>query len=126
MLVRVSGGSSGIAEYLEEGIKNGRDYTRDELDDRLILDGNLAATDLVIKGMDTNAERYLHITLAFKEDYIPQETLSDITQEFKAFSMKAYREDEYNFYAEAHIPKIKTIIDKESGEKVDRKPISTS
>lgn len=122
VLIRPTGGHDGIAEYLEEGVKNGRDYTRDELDDRLIISGNLALTDSFIKAMDTDAERYLHITLAFKEDHIPEETLIAITNDFEAFAMAAYRPDEYNFYAEAHLPRIKTIIDKQTGEHLDRKP----
>ncbi len=36
--------------------------------------------------------------------------------------MKSYASDEYNFYAEAHIPKIKTMKDRKTGESVDRKP----
>ncbi len=122
MLIRISGGKGGIAEYLENGIKNNRDFTRDELDERLILDGDLTATDMLIKQMNTNGERYLHITLAFKEDYLPPETLREITQEFKQFTFQAYGDHEYNFYAEAHLPKIKSFKDKSTGETIERKP----
>ena len=125
MIIRVGGGSAGIAEYLEEGVKNGRDYTRDELDDRLILDGDLNVTNALIKSMETKnptTERYLHITLAFKEDHIPENTLNKITQEFKEFAMSAYKTNEYDFYAEAHLPRIKSITDKRTGEQVERKP----
>ncbi|KOE79461.1 relaxase [Vibrio alginolyticus] len=122
MLIRVNGGSSGIKEYLEEGIKNGRDYSRNELDERVILEGNLQRTDDIIKTMEGDAQRYLHITLSFKEDHIDETTLNAVTQEFKAFTMKAYQDDEYAFYAEAHLPKIKSYVDKSSGETVERKP----
>lgn len=84
MLIRVGGGNAGIGDYLKHGIKNGREHTRDELDHRVILEGNLEATELIINGMNTNAERYLHITLSFKEDHIDNETLSNITSEFKS------------------------------------------
>ncbi|MEC6816960.1 LPD7 domain-containing protein [Photobacterium toruni] len=122
MLIRVTGGKAGIAEYLEDGIKNGRDLSRDELDQRYIIDGDLSVTNSIIKNMDNKGEKYLHVTLAFKEDYVPEETLQEITTEFKAFALRAYDDDEYNFYAEAHLPRVKSYVDKATGEMVDRKP----
>ncbi|MGR5465245.1 relaxase, partial [Photobacterium damselae] len=122
MLIRPEGANSGIVEYLEEGIKNGRDFTRDELDERVVLAGNLENTGIVIDSIDTEAERYLRLTLSFKEDNVPQEILEAVTKDFEAFAMAAYRPDEYQFYAEAHLPKIKSYIDKKTGEIVERKP----
>ena len=125
MIVRVGGGHGGIAEYLEYGMKHDRHHTRDELDQRVILEGDLAITNSLINSIDTKqptTERYLHITLAFKEDHVSTETLSEITQGFKSFAMSAYQSNEYDFYAEAHIPKIKSLEDKRTGEPVDRKP----
>ncbi|MHA4875071.1 hypothetical protein, partial [Enterococcus faecium] len=64
MIVRFGGGNNGIAEYLENGRKAEREYTRDELDYRLVLDGDLAVTNSVIQSIDDKGqERYLHITL---------------------------------------------------------------
>jgi hypothetical protein len=122
MLIRITGGTAGIAEYLVNGQKQDREMSRDELDERVILDGDLELTDTIIKGMDKEGERYLHITLAFKEDVLTQETLKDITDDFKAFSMTAYDADEFNFYAEAHLPKIKSYTNRKTGELVERKP----
>lgn len=122
MLIRPSGGHDGIKEYLEEGVKNGRDYTRDELDQRVILAGDLEITNDVIQQIETEGQRYLHITLSFKEDFIPHDQMQSITDEFREFVMHAYEEDEYCFYAEAHLPKIKTLTDSKSGELVERKP----
>lgn len=122
MLIRANGGNSGIGDYLREGIKNGREHTRDELDHRIVLEGNLHATELIINTMDTNAERYLHITLSFKEDHIDNDVMSNIVTEFKSFAMKAYHEDEYDFYAEAHVPKIKSLTDKKTNTLIERKP----
>ncbi|RMS04148.1 Relaxase, partial [Pseudomonas coronafaciens pv. garcae] len=110
-------------EYLEEGIKSGREFTRDELDHRVILYGDLDLTRMVYESIeDKGQDRYLTITLAFREDHIPHAMLDSITQEFKQFMMYAYKEEEFNFYAEAHLPKIKTITDKKTGEPIDRKP----
>ena len=122
MLIRVRGGDAGIKEYLEEGRKDGRDFSRDELDERVILSGDLELTDAVINSMEKTGERYLHITLAFKEDEISRDKLQEITDEFKKFAMTAYDGDEYNFYAEAHLPKLKTYTNQKTGELIERKP----
>lgn len=122
MLIKVGGGMSGIKEYLEEGRKEGRDLTRDQMDERVILAGDLAITDGIIQSIDAEREHYLHITLAFKEDDISSETLREITNEFRQFTMAASRTDEYNFYAEAHYPKIKSYIHAKTGHPVERKP----
>ena len=123
MLARISGGNSGIAEYLETGIKNGRDFSRDELDQRLIIDGDLALTQSVIDSIeDKGQDRYLHITLSFRENDISRETIKAVTEEYKELLLSAYSTDEFNFYAEAHLPKIKSITDRKTGEQVERKP----
>lgn len=122
MLVRVGGGSAGIKDYLENGQKAGRDFTRDELDERVIIAGDLEHTDTIINDMDKEGERYLHITMSFKEDDISPETLKEITEDFRQFAMTAYDQDEYNFYAEAHLPKIKSYTDQRTGEMKERKP----
>ena len=122
MLIRVNGASSGIKEYLENGRKDGRDFSRDELDERVILSGDLELTDAIINSMDNEGDRYLHVTLSFKEDEISPEALRAIVGEFKEFAMTAYDQDEYNFYAEAHLPKIKSYVHQQSGELIERKP----
>ncbi|EBJ1026282.1 hypothetical protein DO109_22880 [Salmonella enterica] len=122
MLARISGGNDGIAYYLEHGNKQGREYTRDELDNRLILDGDLSLTESVIKTIpDNGQERYLHISLSFYESEISEQILKDVVQDYKILLMNAYHEDEYCFYAEAHLPKIKYITDSKTGETVERK-----
>lgn len=44
MLIRPGGYNTGAQEYLEEGRKSGREFTRDELDHRMIIDGQLSLT----------------------------------------------------------------------------------
>ncbi|ECS8865351.1 relaxase, partial [Salmonella enterica] len=51
MLIRCRGFNSGVKEYLEEGQKSGRELSRDELDERVILDGNLDLTELIYKSI---------------------------------------------------------------------------
>lgn len=122
MLIRVSGAKTGIKEYLEKGHKQGREHSRDELDERVILAGDLDFTDQLINGMEVDGERYLHVTLAFKEDELSEETLRNITEDFRKFAFAAYGESEYNFYAEAHLPRIKSYVSQKTGELVERKP----
>ncbi|GJJ05669.1 hypothetical protein RugamoR64_62070 [Duganella rhizosphaerae] len=122
MLIRIGGGKEGIKEYLENGHKQGREFTRDELDERVILAGDLDFTDQLIHDIDSDAEKYLHITLSFKEDVISRDAMENIVRDFEEFAFAAYGRDEYNFYAEAHLPKIKSYINQKTGETVERKP----
>lgn len=107
-ILRFGGGKVGIKEYLEEGKKQGREHTRDELDERIVLDGDLELVDKIINSIESNGEKYDHLTLSFKESQMTPDLLAQITQDVKKFAMGAYTPDELNFYAEAHLPKIKT------------------
>ncbi|WP_293042078.1 LPD7 domain-containing protein [Paraburkholderia sp.] len=124
MLIRLSGHHDGVKEYLENGRKVGREHDRDEMDERVVLAGDLDLTNAVIQSIDAapNVDRYLSITLSFKEDHVDRETLLQIARDFEAFALHAYRPDEYCFYAEAHLPRIKSYIDKSTGQLVERKP----
>ncbi|MFU2080678.1 LPD7 domain-containing protein [Avibacterium endocarditidis] len=123
MIVEIGGGNSGFAEYLEKGLKQGRLFSRDELDQRIVLDGDLELTDKIINSIaDNGQERYLHITLSFREDEISNDLLQSITTDYKLLLMSAYSDDEFNFYAEAHLPKIKSIEDSKTGKMIERKP----
>ena len=123
MLARVSGGKSGIVEYLVGGIKNGRDFTRDELDQRVCIDGNLDLTDAFINAISTEeSDNYFHITLSFKEKDITAEEVTEAYNDYKEKLMSAYSKDEYNCYAEIHFPKIQALEDKKTGEMHDRFP----
>lgn len=122
MLTRITGGNHGIKEYLENGQKEGRDFTRDQLDERVVLAGDLSLTDEVIQSIESEGDRYLHITLAFKEDHVPPDVLRQVVKDFERFAFSAFRPDEYNLYAEAHIPKIKSYVNRKTGDFVERKP----
>ncbi|HKT97930.1 MAG TPA: LPD7 domain-containing protein, partial [Paraburkholderia sp.] len=115
------GHHGGIKDYLEKGQKQDREFERDDMDERVILAGDLDLTHSIIESMDTDAERYLTVTLSFKEDEVSREVLQEVAREFEAFAFSAYRRDEYAFYAEAHVPRIKSYADRRSGELVERK-----
>lgn len=109
-IIRTRGGIDGIQRYLVEGKKLGRSFTRNELDERIIF-GNLDLTNKIIQSIDSRRERYIHTTISFKEDALRLETFRDIVEDFKVFAFAAYNCDEYNYYAEAHLPRIKSYID---------------
>lgn len=107
---------------MEDGQKAGCPYTRDERDERLVLEGNIDVTDSIIESMDNKGDKYLHYTFSFKEDEISAETMKSIVKDFKEFFFSAYSPEEYNAYAEAHFPKIKSYVNEKTGETVERKP----
>lgn len=123
MLIRANGGSSGIKEYLEKGQMKDRFFDRDQLDERqILLDGDLNTVDDIINSIDNSGEKYFHFTLAFKEDQVSDEVLAGVTKEFRDFYFKSYNDDEICFYAEAHLPKIKSYRNNKTGALVERKP----
>lgn len=125
MLIRVSGGHAGLSAYLKHGQKQDRAHTRDQLDERLILSGDLDIFENLVQQVPTQskrAERYNHITLSFKEHFVPKKVMQDILEEFKTFVSAAYQSDELYLYAEAHLPRIKTTLHPKTGETVQRLP----
>lgn len=124
MLVRVRGGKDGIAEYLRDGMKSDREMHRDQLDKRICIDGDLSITDAIIKTMakKDKPENYFHVTLSFAEKDIGEQVIRDVYEQFKTELMAAYVDEEFNIYAEVHVPKIKTYEDKSTGEVVERFP----
>lgn len=123
MIVRFGGGNSGIAEYLEKGLKYNRHYSRDELDNRIIIDGDLEITDKIINDIpDNNQDRYLHITLSFNEKDITVDKMEAAYEDYKKLFLSAYKEGEINTYAEIHQPKTKQLLDKSTQEMYERFP----
>jgi hypothetical protein len=108
LIIRYGGGNAGIAEYLEQGRKVDRHFSRDELDKRITVEGDLAVTQAVYDSIeDKGQERYLHITLSFNEPNVTEGDIQEVFQQYKKEFMTAYGDDEFNIYAEMHWPKIK-------------------
>ncbi|WP_193067743.1 LPD7 domain-containing protein [Halomonas sp. 3D7M] len=121
MLVRITGGNSGIKDYLEKGQKQDRHYSRDELDRREPIYGDLELTDSIINSIaDKGQERYLHITMSFKEKNIETDKVKNAVTDFIKTSMAAYKADEFNYYAEIHHPRLKSIYNSETAGFDDR------
>lgn len=123
MLIRISGGSSGISNYLTFGQKSGRTQSREELDQRILLQGDLQTVDAILSSFDPEQkyEKYMHITLSFKEKVLDESVLQQIDEEFRSYLLAACREDEFFYYSEAHLPKIKTLRDI-NGSEYERYP----
>jgi hypothetical protein len=122
VIIRINGGKEGIVQYLIHGVMQGRSQSRDELDERAILSGDIELTDQIIKSIEGRGDKYLHITLSFKEDYVSVSQMQKLVRDFEQFAFAAYDDDEYNFYAEAHIPRIKSTQDNKTGSQVNRMP----
>lgn len=122
MLIRVDADRGGIVDYLINGRKSGRDFTRDELDERVVLAGNIDVLDFTIQNFNGKGNKYKHYTLGFKEDEIPLDILEAISSDWNDFILSAYDADEVCIYTEAHLPRIKSIVDSRTGELQERKP----
>lgn len=115
MIVRFGGGRAGLSEYLRTGIKAGRPYTRDQLDKRIALEGDLDTFDKILSTVDGDGEAYLHITLGFAEQDLPESRLFEIQAEYKSLLMAAFDPNEFYWVAEAHRARIKTGTDMTTG-----------
>ena len=123
MLVRAGGGTGGLKEYLEHGQKAGRDFHRNELDQRVPIFGDLAVFEMATNVYQGEGKRYDHFTLAFSENHVSDEMLKLAVDEFRNHALSAYSEEERHripFYAEAHRPRILSYTNKETGQDVER------
>lgn len=123
MIIRYGGGNDGIKDYLENGRKVDRHFSRDELDKRVPIEGDLNVTNAVINAIeDHGQERYLHISMSFNEPDITEEKMAEVFQQYKRELMTAYGDDEYNIYAEIHWPKIKESYNHQTEQMEPRYP----
>lgn len=115
MLSRITNAKKGIIEYLKKGRKKGRNYTRQELDERIFVLGDIddleRAIDLTNEKFDWNSD-YIHITLGFSinEQDLSPEIIRAITQEYLDFYTVGFNQEHLSFHAEYHAPKIQTIV----------------
>ena len=140
MIVRIKSGKEGIVDYLKTGKMKGRQQIREELDRRVNLEGDLDTTEHIIDKINKEkdwTENYHHITLSFSEEIYQKfginpsdadspemnvNILKKITAEAKRFYTAGFKPDEVNFYAEAHLPRLKTYKDELTGEIIKRYP----
>lgn len=114
MISNITLGKSGLPEYLVSGRKVGSEYSRDEKDHRLFVDGSIEALSDSIGWVQKNKNwknSYYHATLAFtyhEWERLSQEEgkLQEVVREYLRLNFPNHSLDELIFHAEAHIPKI--------------------
>ena len=119
-VIRISGAVEGAPEYFRDGSKQGSEFTRDELDERIFLFGDLDITEQIIQTVPGTGDRYLHITLSVKERELSVDTFRQIGADVKDMVLAAYAPDEMDFYCELQLPKIKNSLNKRTGEVYER------
>lgn len=122
MLIRIRQRSSGIERYLEKGHKQGRTGTRDELDHRVHIAGDLNAFSLAVQYTQQNKPRwenhYWHITASFAVDdsSIDAETIRMIHQDMMDYYFCGYDRENVIHACEAHFPRQQSELNKATGE----------
>ena len=114
MIVKISKGEKGVADYLKTGKKRDSKLTRDEKDDRLILAGNLDLIEMSEKHQSNKKNKkhnYYHISLSFTSEewnkLYESGNIYELIMDFLRLTFPNHDIDELLFYAEAHLPIIK-------------------
>ena len=110
MIVKISKGEKGIADYLKTGKKRDSKLTRDEKDDRLPLAGNLDLIEMSEK-YQSKKKNKKHISLSFTSEewsrLYESGNIDELIMYFLRLTFQNHDIDELLFYAEAHLPIIK-------------------
>lgn len=114
MIVKISKGEKGIADYLKTGKKRDSKLTRDEKDDRLPLAGNLDLIEMSERHQSKKKNKkhnYYHISLSFTSEewnrLYESGNIYEFIMDFLKLTFPNHDIDELLFYAEAHLPIIK-------------------
>ena len=114
MIVKISKGEKGVADYLKTGKKRNSKLTRDEKDDRLPLAGNLDLIEMSEKHQIKKKNKkynYYHISLSFTSEewsrLYESGNIDEFIMDFLKLTFPNHDIDELLFYAEAHLPIIK-------------------
>ena len=114
MIVKISKGEKGVADYLKTGKKRDSKLTRDEKDDRLPLAGNLDLIEMSEKHQIKKKNKkynYYHISLSFTSEewnkLYESGNIDDLIMDFLKLTFPNHDIEELLFYVEAHLPIIK-------------------
>jgi len=121
MLIRITKNKEGIEHYLETGKKAGRDKSRDELDKRVHLKGDIHAFSEAVKYTQKNKkwkDNYFHLTASFavENNDIDDENLKKITDDLLEYYFCDYDKNDLIVACEAHRPIIQSDVDKTTSE----------
>ncbi|BCG62918.1 MAG: hypothetical protein methR_P0589 [Methyloprofundus sp.] len=125
MLIRITQNSAGIEHYFETGAKKGRVHTRDSLDERVHLMGNLDAFSTAVAYTNKHKswkQHYWHITASFalENNDLDTETLRDITRDMLEYYFTGYQLDDLFYAAEAHQPKMQSELNQSTQQQEQR------
>ena len=114
MIVKISKGEKGVADYLKTGKKRDSKLTRDEKDDRLPLAGNLDLIEMSEKHQSKKKNKkynYYHISLSFTSEewskLYESGNIYEFIMDFLRLTFPNHDIEELLFYVEAHLPIIK-------------------
>ena len=114
MIVKISKGEKGVADYLKTGKKRDSKLTRDEKDDRLPLAGNLDLIEMSERHQSKKKNKkynYYHISLSFTSEewsrLYESGNIDEFIMDFLRLTFPNHDIEELLFYAEAHLPIIK-------------------
>ena len=114
MIVKISKGEKGVADYLKTGKKRDSKLTRDEKDDRLPLAGNLDLIEMSEKHQIKKKNKkynYYHISLSFTSEewsrLYESGNIDEFIMDFLRLTFPNHDIEELLFYVEAHLPIIK-------------------
>ncbi|HIF9233429.1 TPA: LPD7 domain-containing protein [Photobacterium damselae] len=121
MLIRITQNKEGIEHYFETGQKSGRELSRDELDQRVHLSGDINAFAITTNYTRNNKKwdnHYWHITASFaiENNELDDDTLRAIHRDMLEYYFCAYDADKLVHAAEAHRPITQSLVDKSTGE----------
>jgi len=108
---------------MEHGIKIGRYFHRNQLDQRVSLIGDLNVFELAISLHSGDGRAYDHISLSFSEHHVSNELLRIAVVDFLNHALFAWPDDDrarIPTYAEAHRPRLLSYANKETGVSVER------
>ena len=125
MLIRITKNSEGIEHYLEEGHKIGRDKSRDELDKRVHLGGDLNTFRSAVEYTHKNKkwkDNYFHITASFalENNDLDDDILKKITDDLLGYYFCDYKKEDLIYSSEAHKPIAQSEVNKSTGESYQR------
>ncbi|MCP1677282.1 hypothetical protein J2T57_004461 [Natronocella acetinitrilica] len=127
-IIRVTAGAHGLAQYLRTGQKIRRMQTRNTMDQRVPLLGDLAVFESAVKysqRVKRWRDHYWHLTIGFaqQDSLLSDETLRQLPQDVLSYYFGLYSDsDGLVSYAEAHLPRVQTTYEDETGKSIQRLP----
>ena len=110
-------GKNGACEYMQNGTAGDRNKKDKRI--QLTIQNCEQIINKTIEQAKINGknykDNYKHIILSFAElEELDEQTLRNVAEDFVQLYMQGYKQEDYNYYAEAHIPK---ILKNNNGEK---------